>query len=159
MKGYIYKFSLIFTAIILLLSCSSDDGDEPAETSGFELVGTWQLTQINVNEPIDVNNDQIASVNLLDEVPCLEDTLILGQDFKWTSTAVTPAVITAITGNLYNVSCSEVTTTSGNWGFSPGVLGLTGNSIRTLSYDGTILTETLESNLPGVVIVSLVYER
>lgn len=144
-------------AIFLLLSCSSDDGGSGTNMAGTELVGNWVLSAVNVSSAIDANNDGNTSINLLDEVTCLRESITLKQDFTWSSSAVNADLISAITGNLYNVSCSSTLNTIGTWGFSGNNLIMNGAGTRTLFYDGTKLLETLGNDLPG--IQSLVFER
>ncbi|MBT8186628.1 MAG: hypothetical protein HKP38_02540 [Croceitalea sp.] len=144
-------------ALLFLFSCSSDDGGSGSNNSGLELVGNWVLSAVNVSSAIDANNDGESSFNLLDETTCLRESITLKQDFTWSSSAVNADLISAITGNLYNVSCSSNLNTIGTWGFTGSNLVMAGAGTRTLFYDGTKLIETLGNDLPG--IQSLVFER
>jgi len=154
MKGII---SMAFVVFVFLCSCSSDDGGGSTELQGEEFIGTWELTAINVSSAIDANNDGNTSTNLLDEVNCLQETLMIDRTLMWTSNAVNVQLITSITGNLYNVSCTDSQATSGNWGDDNGQLVLVGDTTRRFSFNGTLLTETIGNDLPG--IQSFVYEK
>lgn len=142
---------------LLILSCSSDDGGGSNELEGEEFIGTWQLMAINVSTAIDANNDGNTSTNLLDEVSCLQETLVIDRTLTFTSNAVNVQLITAITGDLYNVSCTDTESTNGNWGTQNGRLFLVGSITREFSFNGEVLTETIGDDLPG--IESLVYQR
>ena len=149
--------TLSVLALLVTVSCSSDDSDGGGENQSAELVGTWQLVEMNVSQAIDTNNDGVTTSNLLTEVTCLRDTLTLSGGDTWSSSGVFPANISAITGNLYNVSCSTIINRSGTWGFSGSSLFLTGDFQATFFYDGTRLTLAIGNELPG--LQSLVYER
>lgn len=151
LKAILPLFTLVF-----LLGCSNDDSGGGDDISA-ELVGTWQLSETNVSEAIDTNDDGTTTTNLMTEVDCLEDTLVLSADASWSSSGVFPANISPITGNLYNVSCSSVIVRGGNWGFSGSSLFLSGDFQATFLYDGTRLTLPIGNDLPG--IQSLVYVR
>ena len=148
---------LAFCLISLLFSCSSDDDGGGGNQDGLEFAGTWILTQITVSAAIDTNNDGTTSANLLDEADCLRDTLTLDETFEWTSTEVVANLITQITGDLYNVNCSEQRNQNGNWGVSETNLFLVGSVNRTFLINGNQLIENLGNDLPGVR--TLVYER
>lgn len=154
------KFSrvlgLLTILAILLFSCSNDDSGSN-ENAGDELIGTWQLIEMNISEPIDTNNNGSTTSNLLTEVDCLMDTLTLLDDDSWSSSGVFPINIAFITGNLYNVSCSSTINRFGTWGFSGSSLFLTGDFQATYFYDGSRLTLAIGNELPG--LQSLVYER
>lgn len=147
-------FSL--SAALILLSCSSDDGGS-SEPQGLEFAGTWVLTQINLSAPIDVDNDGETSANLLEEADCLTDTLVLDSTFEWSSTEVVASLISPITGNLYNVTCSSQQSQNGNWGVSGANLFLVGSVNRTFLISGDQLIENLDQDLPG--IRTMVYTR
>ena len=61
-------FIALFTTV-LLASCSSDDDNNTFDTS---LVGSWTLTEMNVQIPVDLNNDGSFNRNLINEIPCIE---------------------------------------------------------------------------------------
>lgn len=139
-----------------LISCSSDDNGGGSQEE-IDLTGTWVLTQINLSAAIDANFDDITSANLLDEVDCLNGTLVLESNLEWNSTEVVASLISPITGNLYNVSCSEVRNQNGNWGVSGSNLLLVGSINRTFLVSGNQLIENLAQDLPG--IRTMVYTR
>ena len=152
-----FKSSLFFLLILMnLISCSSDDGGGGGQ-EGIEFAGTWVLTQITLSAPVDTNNDGTTSTNLLEEADCLRDTLVLDESFQWSSTEVVANLITQITGNLFNVSCSDERNQNGNWGVSGSNLFLIGSVNRTFLINGDQLIENMGQDLPG--IRTMVYTR
>ncbi len=139
--------SLVFS--LGFISCSDDDGGSTAQP-GVEFAGTWVLTEINLSAAIDANNDGSTSANLLNEASCLEDTLVLDETFEWNSTEVVATLISPITGDLYNVSCSDSQTQNGNWGVSGSNLFLIGSVNRTFLINGDQLIENFGQDLPGL---------
>lgn len=141
----------------LVCSCSSDDAGTSNESPGEEFIGTWQLIAVNVSTAIDANNDGNTSTNLLDEATCLQETFVIDRTSTFTSNAVNVQFITAITGDLYNVSCTDAQSTNGNWGTQNGRLFLAGSTTREFTFNQDVLTETIGEDLPG--IQSLTYEK
>lgn len=145
------KLLVLLSIVAIFYACSSDDDNNITPPSGEEFIGTWQLTAITVSNAIDANNDGNTSTNLLDEVTCLQETFILNEGFTWTSNAVNVRLISAITGNLYNVSCSDPQATNGNWGVDNGRIFLVGgNDTREFTVAGSEIIETIGQNLPGI---------
>lgn len=143
-------------SFLLLMACSSDDGGDGGQ-QGIEFAGTWTLTQINLSAAIDADGDGATSANLLEEAECLRETITLGETFEWTSSGINAQLITQITGNLYNVSCSDLENEDGDWGVSRSNLFLIGSVNRTFLISGNQLIENLGRDLPG--IRTMVYER
>ena len=155
MKTFLGNCILPLLALFIFISCSSDDGG--GEQEGIEFAGTWVLTEINLSAAIDTNDDGTTSNNLLDEVACLTDTLVLDETFEWNSTEVIANLITQITNDLYNVNCSEQRNQNGNWGVSGSNLILVGSVNRTFLISGDVLIENIGQDLPG--IRTMVYTR
>lgn len=143
--------------VFLLFSCSSDDnGDDEPDIS--PAVGTWNLVEININPPQDIDMDGDPTSNILDELPCAVGSITIRADGTWDST-IENLSITTITGGLFFITCSgTVTQSSGTWLLQGGQLTLFrgfSNLLFTLQDD----TLTLSSNedLPG--FRSEVYQR
>lgn len=143
--------------VLLFMSCSSDDSSEGEQGVDARFVGTWELTEVNVSEAIDTNDDGTTTSNLMTEVDCLRDTLVLTENSTWSSTGVFPQLISPITGNLYNVDCSGVIDRSGNWVSSGNTLNLVGSIQAVLVLSGDRLTLIIGDDLPG--LQSLVYVK
>lgn len=43
-------------------------------------MGTWKLTSASGTLPFDLNMNGTASANLLEELPCFEDTIVVSED-------------------------------------------------------------------------------
>jgi len=61
---------LIFAFLILFASCSEDD------INNEYLIGSWKLTAINLTIPLDTNNDGFTSLNLIEENPIIDASLV-----------------------------------------------------------------------------------
>lgn len=73
----------IGAAAMLALSCSSDD--DGGNLSNVAVEGTWKITKYELSRSFDLNNDGVASDNLLTETSCFSNSSLL---FK-TGNAVT----------------------------------------------------------------------
>ncbi|MGB5318132.1 hypothetical protein [Eudoraea sp.] len=142
--------------LILLFSCSSDDNGQDADDNAEAYFGTWVLVESNVNPPLDANDDGTTSRNLLDEVECLTGTIVLNDNFRFTLTSVEP-IITAITGDLYIVSCSSPTADLGLWTYVDDTIVLEGSQDIVFEVSGNRMTFTSGLDLPEVQ--SIVYEK
>ena len=143
--------------VFLLFSCSSDDnGDDEPDMSAA--VGTWDLIEININPPQDIDMDGTPTSNILEELPCAAGSINIRADGTWDS-SIQNLSITTITGGLFFIDCSTtITQSSGNWLLQGSQLTLFrgfSNLLFTLQDD----TLTLSSNedLPG--FRSEVYQR
>lgn len=155
MKSFSYFFCLII-AYLFMLSCSTEE-DGPVDTTTTDVLGTWQLTQLTVSSAIDANNDGITATNLLEEVDCLNEVLTITVNGSWNLDGVAPALISSITGNLYNVTCSEPFALSGNWEAASGTLQLNGGVLTQFTLSGDQLIQNVGDDLPG--IRTKVYQR
>lgn len=149
------KYFLGLSLTVLLLSCSSDDGVDTSDITPL-VVGTWSLTEVNVNIPQDPNMDGTASTNMVSELPCLTGVLIISENGNWTA-SITDTDITLITGDLYAVQCQESISYSGNWSFQNNTLNLNRVGFSALTLNGDTLIESRNEDLPG--IQSFVYTR
>ena len=101
--------------INFLVACSSDDSNgEGNETS--LVLGTYALTEVNVSIAQDPNEDGTFSVNMVDELPCLNGILTISADGSW-NMALTNLNITTVTGDFYPVFCGDSQDYIGNWSF------------------------------------------
>ena len=141
----------------LMFSCSSDDnGATEPETS--EAVGTWQLVELNINPPQDINMDGNTTSNILDELSCATGTITISEDGTWDST-IQNLSITTITGGLFIIDCAgNVTRSSGTWLLQGDQLTLfRGFSNLLFTIQGDTLILTSNEDLPG--FQSEVYQR
>ncbi|MDO7170649.1 hypothetical protein [Mariniflexile sp. AS56] len=93
---------------LLLLSCFNDSDDD------FSVEGSWKLTEWQVADGFDMNNDGVISVNLLDEIDCQNDETMVFESTGVVSSNKTfnPTVEIALqngTTNSYtfNIACDD----------------------------------------------------
>ncbi|WP_423998449.1 hypothetical protein [Maribacter sp. IgM3_T14_3] len=147
MRKYILYF--ITCLVLLFTGCSSDDGDATTDDSAL-VIGTYMLTEINVNIAQDVNEDGTASNNMLDELDCLNGTLEINADGTWDLDMVA-LDITSVTGDFYAIRCGRTDTFTGKWTFQSSVLDLNATNFSTMVLNSSILTEGVNEELPGVL--------
>ena len=143
----------LFTSTLLLVSCSNDDGPSTTDDSA-KVIGTYNLSAVNVSPAQDVNDDGTTSTNLLDEMTCITGTLVVNADTSW-SLNVIRINVTSITGGLFFLDCGDADSSSGTWTFTNNQLSLNGSiepTIYSLSED--ILTRQIGDDLPGFQSVS-----
>ncbi len=147
----------ILAITFLLLSCSSDDNNPPEENNSA-VIGTWQLIELNINPPQDIDMDGTPTSNILTELPCATGTIIIDQDGTWSST-IENLSITTITGGLFIINCSGTTTqSSGQWLLQGNQLTLfRGFSSVLFTLQDDTITNNSNEDLPG--FISEVYQK
>ncbi|MER3376326.1 MAG: hypothetical protein RIM83_16925 [Allomuricauda sp.] len=143
--------------IFLMMSCSSDDGDG-AVAAEVQVIGIWDLSEVNVSSAQDIDMDGTSSTNLMNELDCASGTILIDGDNTWTFEQ-TDISVTAITGGQYFAQCTDNTTMgTGAWIVSGNQITFQGsNTLGTLSFSGDRLTYAVGDDLPG--IQSYVYVR
>ncbi|WP_437395454.1 hypothetical protein [Flagellimonas lutimaris] len=149
-------FALYFSMLILMISCSDDDGNDGGFSTA-SLVGTWDLVAVNVSSAVDVNGDGSSSKNLLDEEDCISGSIVLKDDttyqFELSNFNLTP-----ITNNQYVVQCSGLSQATGAWASDGVEIVFQGSSLLgTLQLSNNTMIKVVASELPGVA--TYVYER
>lgn len=108
---------ILQTQIDSLGNCSNGTQQET------EVPGTWLLTAWIGDEPIDLNNDGVESINFLEEIDCYtNETLVFNEDNTVVNTSTSFAtfeyIIEVGTTNsfIYTVTCEEeLEITNGTW--------------------------------------------
>ncbi|WP_324023158.1 hypothetical protein QSV08_10540 [Maribacter sp. BPC-D8] len=144
-----YTYSLFTCLVLLFVSCSSDDDTTITDDSAL-VIGTYSLTEINVNVAQDVDEDGTASNNMLDELDCLNGTLIINVDGTWDLDLVA-LNITSVTGDFYAIRCGRTDNFTGKWTFQSSVLDLNATNFSTMVLNSSVLTEGVNEDLPGVL--------
>lgn len=151
------KLTLVLLGILLAYSsCSSDD--TPAEEMESPIVGTWNLVELNISPPQDINGDGNTTENILSELNCVSGTLTFRSDNTW-SLSFDGVFITTITGGLFNIRCSNSTAlSSGQWQLQNNQLTIF-QGFNTIFYtlNDNRLTNTIGEDLPQ--FRSEVYEK
>ena len=104
-------------------SVLNDLGDCTNEQTTEGLVGTWLLTAWLGEEPIDLNNDGVESINFLEEMDCYSnETIVFNSDNTGTATSTSYAefefIIEVGTTNSfeYTITCiDETEITNATW--------------------------------------------
>lgn len=153
------KIRIVLPLLLILLywSCSSDDNGG-GEQEPSPAVGTWQLVELNINPPQDIDMDGNPTGNILAELPCATGTIVIDEDGSWSST-IENLSITTITGGLFIINCSGTSSdSSGSWLLQGNQLTLfRGFSSVLFTLDGDTLTNASNEDLPG--FQSEVYQR
>lgn len=150
------KACLYLFVFALVLSCSNDDGGS-TNTTNLQVIGLWDLAEVNVSSSQDINMDGSLSSNLMDELECISGTLLIDGDMVWTFEQ-TNVSITAITNGHFFAQCSSTVVATGAWASSETEVVLQGSDLLgTLSISGDRLIKNVGDDLPG--IRSYVYVR
>ncbi|TDT47512.1 hypothetical protein CLV90_1588 [Maribacter spongiicola] len=144
-----FTFYFITCLVLFFTSCSSDDSEPTTDDSAL-VIGTYMLTEINVNVAQDVNEDGTASNNILDELDCLNGILEIYADGTWDLDLVA-LDITSVTGDFYAIRCGRTNNSSGKWTFKSSVLSLNASNFSDMVLNSAILTESVNEELPGVL--------
>ncbi|MFD2564058.1 lipocalin family protein [Aquimarina rubra] len=154
---FLISFALVFT------SCSNDDDGGDVNPDTVSLVGTWELTSASGALPLDLDMNGTASSNLLDELPCFEDTIIVNDDNTYDQTASeldvnveigVPPVVTA--------SCTGVTLTeTGTWNLDQDQLTFapSGMDAKTVTITLTETTLSFTDVVEDLGEVALIFTR
>jgi len=77
MNKFLFNLCII-GVLVCFTSCSTED-TEDSEVSA--IIGVWELTAWNINGGFDMNNDGVASSNLLNEIDCSSnETLVFDKN-------------------------------------------------------------------------------
>ena len=144
-----YTYSLFTCLVLLFISCSSDDDAITIDDSAL-VIGTYNLTEINVNIAQDVDEDGTFSNNMLDELDCLSGALEIKADGTW-SLDLVRLDITSVTGDFYAIRCGRTNNFTGKWTFQSSVLDLKATNFNTMVLNSSVLTEGVNEDLPGVL--------
>jgi len=140
---------------LFIAGCSSDD-DNGSENN---LIGAWILTKVNLPLPLDLNEDGIASTNVLSEFPCFQGSLSFQANGQYAQNLSTLMEI-EVDGETVIVCGNPIITT--------GTYELNGDELTTVDSNGISNTTTINLNqntLRGSIPfgefgnVELVYER
>ncbi len=141
---------IVWVCALFIMSCSSDDDGGSKAPS---IVGTWELSKANSEFPLDLNNDDTFSTDLLSsELPCFKTTIVVNADASYTQTTteVTVKFETTVNEIVVTATCAGTSITeSGTWSLDgsqltfdsanddPETVGI-GLTETTLSFSDTI---------------------
>ncbi|WP_222984195.1 hypothetical protein [Flagellimonas meishanensis] len=156
MKNLVKAFPML-SILLLIVSCGSDDGGSSGPTINFEVIGIWDLVEVNISAPQDIDLDGTPSSNLIEEVDCLTGTLLIDADFSW-SFEQSGLNITPITNGDFFAQCSGTISSTGTWLADENEVRFQGGGeLQSLSIVGETLVSNLDEDLPGVR--SFIYAR
>ncbi|MEJ2112847.1 MAG: hypothetical protein P8X62_03775 [Flavobacteriaceae bacterium] len=124
---------IILIAILFLTSCTAEDIDD-----NINVIGAWKLTTWTIDVPVDLNNDTIFSMNLLDEVSCDNNEILIFDTKGIVSSNHTfnPNIDIALISNekyIFNVECGV-----GTIGFATSYAQIDYNTVQFNSIESTI---------------------
>ncbi len=142
--------------LLILCGCSDDEGSGPAVN--MDVVGQWDLIEVNISTAQDIDQDGTPSTNLLEELNCISGTLTINADESW-SFQQSDISITSITNNQFFAECSGTTNGIGTWTANAVQVIFVGSSALNSLQIGAnnTLINNIGENLPG--IQSLVYQQ
>ena len=176
MKKFIKNSILLCSAVILFSSCAGEDLDDDADLlntkmlvyiNSQDLIGTWNLTVMQANTPVDLNDDGTSNTNLMAETSCFNVMSIDLRD-DWTFTSVNSRIDLEAGETNDKFSCMTPRTDSGTWKVDGDSLTLNvniGGTIyphtkkitmkdNTFSFDVTKLESQQYVKDPGTTVVS-----
>ena len=177
MKRFIKNSMLICFSAILFSSCSGEDLDDKESDrlntkmlvyiDSQDLIGTWKLTVMQANIPVDLNDDDIANTNLLQETWCFNEMNIdLQPGGSFSSVNARMDFQAGETNDKF--LCMTPRTDSGTWKVNGDILTLNVNiggeifthtkqltmENNTFSFDVTKLESEQYVKDPGTTLVS-----
>tara|TARA_R110000787_G_scaffold27449_1_gene75988 strand:+ start:36 stop:443 length:408 start_codon:yes stop_codon:yes gene_type:complete len=127
----------------------SDESSKAVQESPL-VIGTYNLTEVNVSVAQDLNEDGVSSINMLDELSCLTGSFTVNADGTWNMDLI-ELNITSITGNLYDIRCGRSINYAGKWTILNNVLNLNNSEFSTMIFNSSTLTESINEDLPGIL--------
>ena len=149
MKFLSSNFKVVVILLLLVSACSKSSSDEPkiSQEQLEAITGLYNLTEYQISPAQDLNNDDVFSENLLDELDCLNASIIIREDLSFSLFEV-QLDITFITNDQYVIFCRDNKTTTGTWDLVNDQIVLSMGTEGTYSLDGSVLTRTEGQNLP-----------
>lgn len=142
--------SFLIAMLFIVSSCSKDSSPKEDTISQEQLEaisGLYNMTEYVVSPPQDLNNDDVSSENIMNELPCLSASIILREDLTFSFFTI-ELYIVSITGGQYAIRCEDQNTTTGTWDLVNNQIELSNGADGTYSMNGTTLTRTEGNDLP-----------
>jgi hypothetical protein len=151
------NYALLISMLFFIIACSSDNGPVDVTTPD-PIVGTWELIELNISPPQDINGDGNSTSNILTDLDCVSGTLTFREDRTW-DLSFDGVTITHITGGLFIFRCANFTSGgAGTWQLQNNQLTLfQGTTSIFYMLNGNRLTNSVGEDLPG--FRSEVYEK
>ncbi|MGB5646060.1 MAG: hypothetical protein WBM55_02990 [Muriicola sp.] len=158
MKFLLSNLKVLALLLLLVSACSKSSSEEPkiSQEQLEAVTGLYNLTEYQISPAQDLNSDDVFSENLLDELDCMNASIIIREDLSFSLFEV-QLDITFITNQQYSIICRENKTTTGAWDLVNNQIVLSMGAEGSYSLNGTVLTRTEGQNLPG--FQRLVFEK
>jgi len=131
------KMILAATAVLLMASCGGSD-DDATSNNEASIVGSYILTELNVSQAIDLDDDGVASADILDEAPCFDGSLVFSSAGTFTSNTDELNIIGTVDsdGNEVTfVECFGPFQEMGTYSIEGNVITFTGNDDDQIDTD------------------------
>ena len=155
-------FLLAICLTFIFASCSSDDDNgvdsEPGEVS---ILGTWELISAVGALPLDLNMDGMSSANLLDELSCFEDIIVISDDNTYTQDVTEIDVTLDVSGIIpvVNAECTgDILSEAGAWSLEEDQLtfasaGLEPMTVSIILTENTLsFSDTLDEDIGEIAL-------
>jgi hypothetical protein len=143
--------SSLFTLILALVifSCSKDSSPDPkiSQEQLDAITGIYNLTEYIISPVQDLNNDDVFSEDLMEELDCLSASIILREDLTFSRFYI-QLNINFITNDQYTIFCDFSESTTGTWDLVNGQIVLAQGNEGTYTINGNLLTRTEGKSLP-----------
>lgn len=161
------KFLSLMAIALVIVACGNDD--DSSENSEASIVGAFVLVEMNLEEPIDLDENGTSSSNLLDEAPCFDSlvTFSANQTYEASSDVLEVFFTSDSEGNeSITVDCFGPFDETGTYTLEGNVLTINedeDNTDEELSIDsGTVVITQQTLTLTTVTpfgIIEFVYNR
>lgn len=148
MKTIIQSLSILMLMLVIT-SCTSDDNNQVTTLTDADVIGEWQLIEINSDPAIDIENDGTTDTNLMLQTTCFDGW---GLDFDANGTLTADYAEIEIDPNaIASLICTPQTDT--------GTYNISGNNLTvSATIDGTTETQTIAITITNNVMSILVTE-
>ncbi|MDC6387367.1 lipocalin family protein [Maribacter sp. PR1] len=152
MKKSVFSFLIMFS---LLISCSSDKGDEPNIDSSVNIVGTWDATELQIDEST-ANDDALFAREILAHLTdkdCYIITLQFNADM--TASAINSANFIEInaTQTGLDIPCpTQSDTETSTYSYEGNVVSFVDANGDTVAVDVTINGDVMTVNAADLQI-------
>lgn len=135
--------------MLVITSCTSDDNNQVTTLTDADVIGEWQLIEINSDPAIDIENDGTTDTNLMLQTTCFDGW---GLDFDANGTLTADYAEIEIDPNaIASLICTPQTDT--------GTYNISGNNLTvSATIDGTTETQTIAITITNNVMSILVTE-
>lgn len=139
----------VIVLLFILSSCSSDDNNQVTTLTDADVLGEWQLIEINSDPSIDIENDGTTDTNLMLQTTCFDGWSL---DFDANGVLTADYAEIEIDPNaIATLICTPQTDT--------GTYNISGNNLTvSATIDGNTETQTISITITNNVMSIFVAE-